>query len=167
MLVLGIDPGTATTGFGFVRESPDGQLTAIDFGVIETSSNLSTGERLKKIHRDLTEKILLHKPDVGAVEKLFFQKNVTTAIFVGQARGVAMLSLAEAGIEIHEYTPLQVKQAVSGYGAAKKDQVQIMVKALLNLEQIPEPDDAADALGVAICHIQNQAFKNRTSQTSE
>jgi len=167
MLVLGIDPGTATTGFGFVRESPDGQLTAIDFGVIETSSHLSTGERLKKIHRDLTEKILLHKPDVGAVEKLFFQKNVTTAIFVGQARGVAMLSLAEAGIEIHEYTPLQVKQAVSGYGAAKKDQVQIMVKALLNLEQIPEPDDAADALGVAICHIQNQAFKNRTSQTSE
>ncbi len=164
MLVLGIDPGTAITGFGFIRESSDGKLDAIDYGVIETASKLSPGERLLELYRALNKTISLHKPECGAVEKLFFQKNVTTALSVGQARGVAILALAEVGIPIFEYTPMEVKLAVSGYGSAQKEQVQTMVKALLSLEEIPEPDDAADALAIAICHIHNQKFKQILSQ---
>jgi crossover junction endodeoxyribonuclease RuvC len=164
MLVLGIDPGTAITGFGFVRELSDGKLDVIDYGVIETASKLSPGERLLELYRALNKRISLHKPECGAVEKLFFQKNVTTALSVGQARGVAILALAEVGIPIFEYTPMEVKLAVSGYGSAQKEQVQTMVKALLSLEEIPEPDDAADALAIAICHIHNQKFKHILSQ---
>ena len=158
MLVVGIDPGTATTGYGFVRESDQGNLEVVDFGVILTQAGEQPEIRLLQLYRRLTELILLHQPDSGAVEKLFFQRNVTTAIAVGQARGVVMLSLAEAAIPVAEYTPLQVKQAVVGYGGAEKNQVQQMVKAMLQLSEIPRPDDAADALAIAICHLHSSRF---------
>lgn len=153
MLVIGIDPGTATTGYGLVRENDDGSLSAIAYGVVETTATQTMPLRLVELHRRLSEIILLHRPDSAAVEKLFFQRNVRTALSVGQGRGVALLALAAAGLPIAEYTPLEVKQAVAGYGGADKAQVQQMVRALLNLNEIPRPDDAADALAVAICHI--------------
>ena len=153
MLVLGVDPGTATTGYGFVRDLPDGSLEVVDFGVISTPADLPMPERLLMLFNKLTEKILLYRPQSGAVEKLFFQRNVTTAMSVGQARGVTILALAQHGVAVAEYTPLEVKQAVTGYGGADKNQVQQMVKALLSLNQIPKPDDAADALAIAICHL--------------
>jgi crossover junction endodeoxyribonuclease RuvC len=153
MLAIGIDPGTATTGYGLVRENEDGSLEVVDYGAILTAPDLSMPLRLLELFRRLQEILLLHRPQSGAVEKLFFQRNVSTAISVGQARGVIMLAMAEAGLEVSEYTPLQVKQAVAGYGGADKNQVQQMVRALLSLETIPRPDDAADALAVAICHL--------------
>ncbi len=153
MLALGIDPGTATTGYGLVRETQQGQLEAVKFGVILTPAGELPEKRLLYLYQQLKELILLHRPDSAAVEKLFFQRNVTTAISVGQARGVILLSLAEAGVAVTEYNPLDVKQAVAGYGHAEKGQVQQMVKALLDLEDVPRPDDAADALAIAICHL--------------
>jgi crossover junction endodeoxyribonuclease RuvC len=153
MLVIGIDPGTATTGYGLVQENEDSSLSIVDYGVILTAPNLSMPLRLLELHQRLLEILLLHRPQSGAVEKLFFQRNVTTAISVGQARGVALLALAELNLPVAEYTPLEVKQAVAGYGGADKNQVQQMVRALLGLETIPQPDDAADALAVAICHL--------------
>jgi len=159
MLVIGIDPGTASTGYGLVRENEGGSLEAIDFGVIETSTKLPISERLSIIFHRLVEISNLHRPESGAVEKLFFQRNVRTAISVGQGRGVAMLALAETMVGITEYTPLEVKQAVTGYGKADKNQIQQMVKALLLLNEIPKPDDAADALAVAICHIHSSKSK--------
>lgn len=153
MLVLGVDPGTATTGYGLVREKEDGSLEVVDYGVVETPASLSMPQRLLMLHQRLSEIILLHHPQSGAVEKLFFQRNVTNAISVGQGRGVALLTLAEAGLPVGEYTPLEIKQAVAGYGGADKHQVQYMVCALLGLDKIPRPDDAADALAAAICHI--------------
>ena len=161
MLVLGIDPGTATTGFGLVRENEDGSLAVADYGVILTLPGQPMPQRLLELYQKLKEILLLHHPQSSAVEKLFFQRNVRTAISVGQARGVALLALAEAGIPVAEYTPLEIKQAVAGYGSAEKNQVQQMVRALLNLSDIPRPDDAADALAVAICHLhtaQSQAM---------
>jgi crossover junction endodeoxyribonuclease RuvC len=158
MLVVGIDPGTATTGYGFVCEEPDGNLVAVDYGVILTPSGWSPADRLVFIFNRLNELLLLHHPESGAVEKLFFQRNITTAIAVGQARGVAMLSLALGGVPVAEYTPLEVKQAVTGYGGADKNQVQQLVRALLQLQDIPRPDDAADALAVAICHCHSRTF---------
>jgi crossover junction endodeoxyribonuclease RuvC len=158
MVVVGIDPGTATTGYGFIQESPQGDLQVIDYGVITTLAGDLPEQRLLKLYRKLTELILLHRPESGAVEKLFFQRNVTSAIAVGQARGVVLLALAEIGIQVSEYTPMQVKQAVAGFGGAEKIQVQQMVKAILQLEDIPRPDDAADALAVAICHIHSNLF---------
>jgi crossover junction endodeoxyribonuclease RuvC len=153
MLALGIDPGTATTGYGLVLETEQGQLEAVKYGVILTPAGELPEKRLLYLYHQLQEVILLHRPDSAAVEKLFFQRNVSTAISVGQARGVILLSLAEAGVPVTEYNPLDVKQAVAGYGGAEKGQVQQMVKALLNLEDIPRPDDAADALAIAICHL--------------
>ncbi len=153
MLALGIDPGTATTGYGLVRETPQGELVAVKYGVILTPAGELPEKRLLHLYQQLKELILLHRPDSAAVEKLFFQRNVSTAISVGQARGVILLSLAESGVAVTEYNPLDVKQAVAGYGGAEKGQVQQMVKALLNLEDIPRPDDAADALAIAICHL--------------
>jgi crossover junction endodeoxyribonuclease RuvC len=155
MLVIGIDPGTATTGYGLVREERDGSLIAITYGVITTPARDTLPDRLVQIHEGLTQIITLHRPESGAVEKLFFQRNVKTAISVAQGRGVAMLALAQAGMSVSEYTPLEVKQSVVGYGGADKKQVQQMVRALLGLEDIPKPDDAADALAVAICHLHN------------
>ncbi|HNT23390.1 MAG TPA: crossover junction endodeoxyribonuclease RuvC [Anaerolineales bacterium] len=159
MVVIGIDPGTALTGYGLVQENEDGGLKVLDYGVIQTPSKWSMPERLLELHRQLSEIIFLHRPQSGAVEKLFFQRNVTTALSVGQARGVALLALAQAGLVAAEYTPMEVKQAVAGYGGADKKQVQMMVKALLELEEIPQPDDAADALAIAICHIHSARMR--------
>ena len=164
MLVIGIDPGTATTGYGLVREQPNGDLQVVDYGVILTPAKTPMPQRLLHLYRELKEITLLHRPDQGAVEKLFFQTNVKTAISVGQGRGVALLALAEAELTIAEYTPLEIKQAIAGYGGADKAQVQYMVKALLNLDEIPKPDDAADALAVAICHIHGARLRAYTDQ---
>jgi crossover junction endodeoxyribonuclease RuvC len=153
MLALGIDPGTATTGYGLVRIHPDGSLLAVKYGVITTPKNTPAPDRLAILHQQLRDLLQEHHPDTAAVEKLFFQRNVTTAISVGQARGVTLLALAQAGLEVFEYTPNEVKQAVAGYGSAGKRQVQEMVRVLLSLDDIPKPDDAADALAVAICHL--------------
>ncbi len=153
MITLGIDPGTAITGYGIIKEEQDGSLIILDFGVIRTSADFSQADRLVLLYKRMKELILLHHPQLGAVEKLFFERNVRTALNVGQARGVALLAMAELGLKIGEYTPLEVKQAVVGYGGADKNQVQQMVKTILNLDAIPHPDDAADALAVAICHI--------------
>jgi len=166
MLVIGIDPGTAITGYGFVHEKPDGTLTVVDYGVIQTPADLEMPQRLLQLYRELKNLMLLHRPDSGAVEKLFFQKNVRTAISVGQGRGVAILALAEAGVQIREYTPLEIKQSVAGYGGADKSQVQYMVKALLELDEIPQPDDAADALAVAVCHIHSARFNQMVEDQS-
>ncbi len=159
MIVIGIDPGIATTGYGLVSISNDGNLSLLDFGVIQTSPENTTSQRLLQLYQRLQEIVLLHQPQSGAVEKLFFQKNVRTALSVGQARGVAMLVLANTGLPVFEYTPLEIKQAVVGYGAASKSQVQKMVKVLLGLREIPKPDDAADALAIAICHIHSLQLK--------
>jgi crossover junction endodeoxyribonuclease RuvC len=159
MLVIGIDPGTATTGYGLVREGEDGSLTMVEFGAILTPAGAPMTERLLQLHIRLKEILALHRPQSGAVEKLFFQRNVTNALSVGQARGVSLLALAEAGLPVGEYTPMEVKQAVVGYGGADKNQVQQMVKALLGLEELPKPDDAADALAVAICHVHSARMR--------
>ena len=159
MLVIGIDPGTATTGYGLVRENQDGSLNAVDYGAIITPADLPMPLRLLELYNKIKEILFLHHPESGAVEKLFFQRNVSTAISVGQGRGVALLALAESGIDVMEYTPLEVKQAVVGYGGADKGQVQAMVKAILNLDEIPTPDDAADALAIAICHLHSARIK--------
>jgi len=157
-LVLGIDPGTATLGYGLVRENRDSSLEAVAYGVITTPSKMPAHERLVKIYNEINELLLLHRPDRCAVEKLFFQKNVTNAIAVGQARGVVILALAQAGLDPGEYSPNEIKLAVSGYGGAGKRQVQEMVRMLLVLEKIPRPDDAADALAVAITHIHTNRY---------
>lgn len=159
MLVVGIDPGVATTGYGVVRDTVNGILL-VDYGVVTTPPNLALAQRLLLLHDELEKIIQLHRPESAAVEKLFFQKNVTTAIAVGQARGVALLTMAENQIEVSEYTPLEVKQAVAGYGSADKKQIQYMVKAILNMEFVPTPDDAADALAIAICHLHSAQSKN-------
>lgn len=161
MLVIGIDPGTARTGYGLVETSPSGALKLIQYGVITTPAKQPMAERLIKLHRGLQEVLQTYKPHMGAVEQLFFQKNVTTAISVGQARGVVLLTLATSGLVVEEYSPQDVKQAVTGYGAADKTQMQRMVQTLLNMDELPKPDDAADALAVAICHIQSHAFRSR------
>jgi crossover junction endodeoxyribonuclease RuvC len=160
MITLGIDPGIALTGYGFINEDQDGQLVVLQYGVIRTSADLDHAERLVALYIRLKEIILLHQPKMGAVEKLFFERNVRTALNVGEARGVALLAMAEANLVIGEYTPMEVKQAVAGYGGADKSQVQFMVKTILSLDKIPSPDDAADALAVAICHIHSSKMLN-------
>lgn len=160
MLVLGIDPGLAITGYGILRTDRQSDYVSVIHGVITTPAGIPDAERLKILYECLSDLISLHRPDTSAVEKLFFQKNVKTAISVGQARGVAMLTLAQAGLPIQEYTPNEIKQTVCGYGNAAKLQVQRMVQTLLRLDELPQPDDAADALAVAICHIHHQSFSN-------
>ena len=157
-LALGIDPGTATTGYGLVRLEPDGRLVAVKYGVILTPKEESAPARLEMFYRDLRALLKKHHPDTAAVEKLFFQRNISTAILVGQARGVALLALQQAGVDIFEYTPNEVKQAVAGYGSADKKQVQDMVRVLLGLAEIPKPDDAADALAIAITHLNTKRY---------
>jgi len=161
MLVIGIDPGTARTGYGIVREVENGSLVAVDFGVIETSPELTLPNRLLEISDRLGVLLAEHRPDGGAVERLFLREHVNTALSVGQASGVALLALAKAGIPIKEYSPLEVKQAICGYGRAEKRQVQDMVKAVLGLSERPRPDDAADALAVAICHVHSMPIGGR------
>lgn len=157
-LVLGIDPGTATTGFGLVRDLQDGSLRMVEYGVITTPKEEAAHQRLKMLYHELKKLIRRHKPESVAVEKLFFQRNVSTAIAVGQARGVVMLAIAEASLDVAEYTPNEVKQAVVGYGSADKKQVQEMVRVLLSLPSIPKPDDAADALAIAITHLHTRRY---------
>ncbi len=164
MLVLGLDPGTATTGYGFVRATPDGRFTAIDYGVILTPAKTPLAERLQMLYERLQVLLRRYPPDGAAVEKLFFQKNVTTAMSVGQARGVLLLALAQAGLSVAEYTPNEIKESVTGYGSAGKMQVQRMVQMLLGLEAPPRPDDAADALAVALCHAQHLRWQSHLTQ---
>ena len=160
MLVMGIDPGIAITGYGIIQTGPRNEYQCIDYGVVTTQAGTPDAERLSILYDELTALIQRYQPDSSAVEKLFFQKNVKTALAVGQARGVAMLTLAQANLPIQEYTPNDVKQTVCGYGNADKQQVQRMVQTLLHLDELPKPDDAADALAVAICHINHQSFNN-------
>lgn len=149
MKILGIDPGTAIIGYGVIDSGR--KLELIDYGCIKTSADLSTADRLVVLNKELKKILKKYKPDAVAVEDIFFFKNLKTAIKVSQARGVILLTIAHLKIPIYEFTPLQIKQAVACYGRAEKIQVQKMVKALLNLKEIPKPDDAADALAVAIC----------------
>ncbi len=159
MIILGIDPGYAIVGFGVI-EYKGNKFRVIDYGKITTDAKKSLPERLLIIYNELKELIERYKPDAISVEELFFNNNVKTAINVGQARGVILLCAAQLSKEVYEYTPLQVKQAVVGYGRAEKNQVQQMVKALLNLEKIPKPDDVADALAVAVCHAHSYNVNN-------
>ena len=149
--ILGIDPGTATMGWGVIRQEGN-RLRYVQHGAITTPSDWEMPRRLGRLFDGVTELVRGYRPETVAVEELFFNTNVTTGITVGQARGVAVLAAYKAGIEVTEYTPLQVKQAVTSYGRADKRQVQEMVRALLNLREIPKPDDAADGLAIAICH---------------
>ncbi|HHV65826.1 MAG TPA: crossover junction endodeoxyribonuclease RuvC [Peptococcaceae bacterium] len=151
MLILGIDPGTAQMGYGII-EKKGHVLSAVDYSCLRTSADLPLALRLKQLFDSLEELLLKYSPQAVAVEELFFNRNTTTAISVGQARGIVLLAAARHNIEVYEYTPLQVKQAVVGYGKADKHQIQYMVRALLALKEIPKPDDAADALAIAICH---------------
>ncbi len=151
MIILAVDPGTATTGYGVI-EYKGNHFKLKDYGIISTEAKLATELRLQGIYGHLRNLIVRHKPDCFAVEQLFFNSNVRTAIAVGQARGVCLLVAADGKLPVVEYTPLQIKQAVVGYGRANKSQIQQMVKAILNLSEIPKPDDAADALALAICH---------------
>ena len=164
MLVLGLDPGTATTGYGFIQSTADGRFTAVDYGVILTPAKTPLAERLQMLYDRLRALLDRYAPDGAAVEKLFFQKNVTTAMSVGQARGVLLLALAQAGLSVAEYTPNEIKEAVTGYGSAGKTQVQRMVQMLLALEAPPRPDDAADALAVALCHAQHLRWQSHLTQ---
>ncbi len=156
--VIGLDPGTARTGYAILDAEDDGSLIPVAFGVVETPAADPLPQRLLFLYRQIRELLLLHRPQSGAVEKLFFQRNVSTAMQVGQARGVILLALAEVNIPVAEYTPNEIKQSVAGYGSANKRQMQEMVRLLLGLEGIPQPDDAADALAVAITHLGWQRF---------
>ena len=152
MRALGIDPGTATMGWGIVEEDGRGGLELVDYGTLTTSKDLPLERRLQKLYVELTGLIDKYHPETAGVEGLFFSKNVTTAIAVSHARGIVLLALANADIPVHEYRPMAIKQAVTGYGHAEKAQIQEMVRLQLGLERVPKPDDAADALAIAICH---------------
>jgi crossover junction endodeoxyribonuclease RuvC len=152
-IVLGIDPGTAILGYGVILVEGE-KMEAVDFGVLTTPASLPLTSRLLMLFDGLTRIIDDIAPSEVAVEQLFFAKNVQSAFAVGQARGVALLAAARKGLTVSEYTPLQVKQAVAGYGRATKSQVQSMVQVILGLHEIPQPDDAADALAIALCHAQ-------------
>jgi len=154
-IILGIDPGIADTGFGVIKV--DGQkLVCLSYGSIKTKCGLELIDRLDILHKELNKIIKKYKPDIAAIEELFFNKNVRTALIVGQARGVALLTLGQNKLPVFDFTPSQVKQAVSSYGQADKKQVQKMVKMILKLEELPQPDDAADALAVAICALNSR-----------
>ncbi len=152
MRILGIDPGTGIMGFGVIEVGAKGVLALVDAGVITTPAHTAHDERLKDIYESLTDIIKTTQPDVCSIEKLFFTRNITTAMTVAEARGVAILAAAQAGLPIEEYTPPQIKQTLTGYGKADKKQVQEMVKLQLQLKTVPKPDDAADALAAAITH---------------
>ena len=163
--MLGFDPGTATTGFGVV-EGKGTRLRHIEHGVISTTADLHFAVRLEAIHSQCVRLIESHHPDAVVIEKIFFSQNVTTGISVAQARGVIALAAAQAGLPISEYSPLEVKNAVVGYGKATKRQVQEMVRILLNLEHLPKPDDAADALALAICRLHAGDLQSRAQQVT-
>lgn len=151
MIILGIDPGFAITGYGII-ERKSNNYRVVDFGVITTEPSIELPQRLYHLYERLNEIIEQYRPDAFAIEELFFCKNIRTAINVAHARGVAIMCASKAGLKTFEYTPLQVKQAIAGYGRAEKRQIQEMTRIMLNMREIPKPDDAADALAVAICH---------------
>lgn len=155
MRILGIDPGTGILGFGVIEINTKGKAALVDGGVIRTPVKEDDAVRLLTIFEELTDIIMNTKPQVMAVEKLFFAQNVTTAMTVAQARGVVLLTAMQASLEIYEYTPLQIKQALTGYGRAEKKQMQEMVRIILGLKEIPQPDDCADALAAALCCAQS------------
>lgn len=163
MRILGLDPGTATTGYGII-DVDDGQFTAVAYGTITTPATMPMPNRLQQLQQQLQQLLADYQPDTAGIEELFFGRNVTTAVTVGQARGVLLLTLANAGLPIGEYSPPKVKDAVTGYGKADKKQVQLMVRNLLNLEETPRPDDAADGLAIAITHYQYQRYANLSQE---
>jgi crossover junction endodeoxyribonuclease RuvC len=164
MLVLGIDPGIALTGYGLVEETESGEMEMVAYGAVSTPPDNALPVRLQQIYREVKALIEKYEPASAAIERLLFGKNVTTAMAVGQARGVTMLALADGGLPISEYTPASIKEAVAGYGNASKGQVQDMVRLLLRLDRVPKPDDAADGLAVAITHIQMSRFQRLSDE---
>ena len=162
-VIMGLDPGTASTGYGVIHVVGN-RLKALDFGVIETAAGVPLEGRLEDIFNEVGQLLERHRPSATAVESLFFNTNVRTALAVGHARGVTLLACSLAGCEVFEYTPQQVKQAVVGYGKADKNQVMGMVKVLLGLDELPRPDHAADALGVAICHANTCGVRERVER---
>ena len=159
MKVLGIDPGTITMGYGVI-EGKDNEIALVDYGALVSPERSPIGERLSYLYNELLEIIRLHQPDAVAVEQPFVAKNVRTALAIGRAQAVALLAAAGRGIPAFEYTPAQVKQMVANYGASSKEQIQEMVKLQLGLSEVPQPDDAADALAVAICHLREQHLED-------
>lgn len=151
MTILGIDPGTAITGYGVINNLANG-FKLIDYGVIRTEAGSAPAVRLHRIFEAVSNLIDLHTPDSVAIEQLFFNTNSKTALAIGESRGVVFLASSLKGVPIEQYTPLQIKQAVVGYGRATKEQIQYMVQRLMSMDKVPKPDDAADALAVAICH---------------
>lgn len=160
MLIMGVDPGTAITGFGLIQYYGN-RFSLVECGCIRTPAGEPMAERLQTLYRGLVDIISRNSPEQFALEELFFNKNTRTALAVGHARGVAMLAAAESGLPVFEYTPLQVKQAVAGYGRAGKTQVQFMVKTILAMPDAPAPDDVADALAVAICHAHIHSYERK------
>ncbi len=163
MLILGIDPGYAIVGWGIIRYER-GRFIPVDFGAITTPAGMPFARRLDRIYEELGVLLATHHPDAAAVEKLYFQSNKTTAIDVAQARGVTLLALEKHGVPVFEYTPMQVKSAVTGYGQAQKPQVMEMIKRLLRLKEVPKPDDTADALAIAICHAQYGGMQHKVHE---
>ncbi len=161
MIILGIDPGTATTGYGIIEDQDRNNLKCLGYGCIITEPLLSPAERLKELHNQLNKVIKKYEPKILAVESLFFFKNLKTALPVSQAKGVILLTGAKKNMPIFEFTPLQVKMTTVGYGRATKHQIQKMIQLRLKLEKIPKPDDAADALAVAICYINSAKILNK------
>jgi crossover junction endodeoxyribonuclease RuvC len=161
MRFLGLDPGTATVGYGVVEEN-DGRVQLVAYGVISTTPKDTAARRLQIIYQELNQLLETYRPDAAAVEEVFFGRNITTAISVGQARGVLLLALANANLPIAEFSPPKIKEAVSGYGNANKKQVQFMVQNLLDLPEPPQPDDAADGLAVALTHYQHWRYQSLT-----
>jgi len=160
MIILGIDPGVAISGYGVISYQGN-KFKVIEYGAVLTGAKMELPQRLLKINNEITNIIQRLNPQVAAIEELFFNKNIKTALTVAHGRGAAIISVANQNLPVFEYTPLQVKQAVVGYGRADKNQVQQMVKILLGLDEIPKPDDVADALAVAICHAHSSAFINK------
>lgn len=163
--VIGIDPGTATTGWAII-EVKNNKAKPLDFGFISTKKNKSDEERLLEIFSDLEKIIKKYRPQEAAIEKIFFFKNQKTVIEVAQSRGAILLTLQQKNVKVASYTPLQVKQALTGYGRAEKKQIQEMTKNILGLKYVPKPDDVADAIAIAICHINSRNFNNFQSKTA-
>jgi crossover junction endodeoxyribonuclease RuvC len=166
MRILGIDPGYAILGYGVI-DMKGNRFSVCGYGAITTDAALKMPDRLKHLYTQVMEIIREYEPDVAAIEELFFNTNSKTAILVGQARGVAILACANSGLEIREYTPLQIKQGLVGYGRAEKQQIQTMVKTILNLSEVPKPDDTADALAAAICHGHSAGHLSRLEKCAE
>ncbi len=161
--IMGIDPGIAIVGFGFIDKNGS-KLTPVQYGCIQTEAYTPEEERLLHVYEGMVQLIEKYEPQMIAFEKLFFNRNVTTAMSVSQARGVAILAAAQKGLPIAEYTPMQVKQAIVGYGKAEKRQVQEMVRMFLNLQKVPKPDDVADALAVAVCHAHSYVLNSKLNE---